>query len=154
MRRDRQRPPPAPAAPAATTVHPDLSTRTQVHHLVTAFYREVVFDDLLEPIFAEVAEVDWAEHIPRLIDYWCWILLGDEPYGGSVVRTHRHLHALQAVEPAQCDRWYALWSGCVDERWAGPHAEHAKRHARSLMAGMARRVFGFDWAPPLGVGMA
>ena len=47
----------------------DLSTPTEVHHLVTRFYREIVFDDLLEPIFGEVAEVDWAAHIPKLIDY-------------------------------------------------------------------------------------
>lgn len=126
----------------------DLSTPTQINYLVTDFYREVVFDDLLAPIFGEVAEVDWAEHIPRLIDYWCWILLGGEPYGGPVVRAHRHLHGLEPIQPAHCDRWYALWSGCIDRQWAGPHAQHAKDHAASLMAGMAKRVFGFAWQPP------
>ena len=123
----------------------DLSTPAQVHDLVTIFYREVVFDELLEPIFGEVAEVDWAEHIPRLIDYWCWILFGTEPYRGAVTRTHRHLHGLKAIEPAHCDRWFSLWTGCIDERWAGPHADHAKRHAETLMAGMAKRIFGFAW---------
>jgi hemoglobin len=132
----------APSAP------PDLSTPAQVHDLVTIFYREIVFDDLLAPVFDEVAEVDWAEHIPRLIDYWCWILFGGEPYGGAVTRTHRHLHALQAITPAHCDRWYALWTTCIDERWAGPCADHAKRHAQVLMTGMAKRIFGFEWPAP------
>ena len=57
------------------TTH-DLETRADIHDLVVAFYREIVFDDLLEPVFGEVAEVDWALHIPKLIDYWCRVLLG------------------------------------------------------------------------------
>jgi hemoglobin len=125
----------------------DLSTPTQISYLVTTFYREIVFDELLEPVFGEVAEVDWAEHIPRLIDYWCWIILGGDPYPGAVTRTHRNLHGMQAITPAHCDRWFALWVTCVDERWAGPYAEKAKAHARSLMAGMAKRIFGFAWEP-------
>ena len=48
----------------------DLDSRAAIHDLVVGFYREIVFDDLLEPVFGEVAEVDWAEHIPRLIAYW------------------------------------------------------------------------------------
>jgi hypothetical protein len=31
----------------------DLDTRTAVHDLVVAFYREIVFDDLLAPLFEE-----------------------------------------------------------------------------------------------------
>ena len=134
---DQRDQPPAPPL--------DLSTPAQVHDLVTIFYREVVFDELLEPVFGEVAEVDWAEHIPRLIDYWCWILFGAPRYPGAVTRTHRHLHGLQAIEPAHCDRWFSLWTTCVNERWSGPYAEHAKRHAQTLMAGMAKRIFGFTW---------
>ncbi|WP_421122056.1 group III truncated hemoglobin [Aquihabitans daechungensis] len=112
---------------------------------MTIFYREIVFDEVLEPVFSEVAEVDWAEHIPRLIDYWCWILFSTHPYPGAVTRTHRHLHELQAIEPAHCDRWFSLWTACIDERWAGPCADHAKRHAETLMTGMAKRIFGFAW---------
>lgn len=54
----------------------DLSTPAHVHDLLVGFYREIMLDELLEPIFGDVAEVAWVEHIPRLIDHWCWILLG------------------------------------------------------------------------------
>ncbi len=137
----RDLPPPRPAPL-------DLTTPTQIHNLVTIFYREIVFDELLEPMFSEVAEVDWVNHIPKLIDYWCWILLGTDGYPGAVTRTHRHLHQMQAIEPAHCDRWFTLWVACIDERWAGPYAEHAKRHAQTLMTGMAKRIFGYSWQPP------
>ncbi|WP_421120965.1 group III truncated hemoglobin [Aquihabitans daechungensis] len=132
------------AAPAL----PDLATPAAVHDLVTRFYREIVFDELLEPIFAEVAEVDWAEHIPNLIDYWCWILFGADGFAGSVTKTHRHLHGLQPIEPVHCDRWIALWFATVDADWSGPIAERAKSHAARLMAGMAKHMFGFSWTAP------
>ena len=126
----------------------DLATRTHVHDLVTTFYREVVFDELLAPVFSEVAEVDWAEHIPKLIDYWCWILFGTSGYGGAVTKTHRHLHSLEPLLPEHCDRWYQLWTASIEAAWSGPTADRAKSHAASLMTGLAKHVFGFVWTPP------
>jgi hemoglobin len=67
----------------------DIETRSDVHDLVVAFYREIVFDDLLAPVFGEVAEVDWAMHIPKLIDYWCRVLLGQAGYSGAILAAHR-----------------------------------------------------------------
>jgi hemoglobin len=139
---------PEAVAGGLSEVRIDLSTPAQIHDLVTSFYREIVFDELLEPFFSEVAEVDWAEHIPRLIDYWCWILLATNPYPGAVTRTHRHLHELAAIEPAHCTRWFELWVQCIDARWSGPLADRAKHHAETLMAGMAKRIFGFTWSSP------
>lgn len=133
---------------APTDRRPDLSTRATIHDLVIRFYREIVFDDLLAPVFDEVAEADWTIHIPNLIDYWCWIVLGTNRYHGSVTATHRRLHSLQELEPAQCDRWYQLWCSTIDDSWTGPCAEKARTHAAALMAGMAKHVFGFNGHPP------
>lgn len=132
---------------AAATDRGDLSTRTDIHDLVVEFYREVVFDEVLEPIFGEAAEVDWVQHIPKLIDYWCRILLGEGSSARSVAAVHRHLHQIEPIRAEHCDRWYLLWARCVDARSAGPTAEHAKAHAAALMAGMSKHIFGFAWAP-------
>ena len=126
----------------------DLHSRTEIHHLVVGFYREVVFDDLLEPVFGDVAEVDWAEHIPRLIDYWCRVLLGEVGYQGALLAAHAHIHTLEPLRTEHCDRWYSLWAQSVDRRWAGPKAEQAKDHAAHIMAIIARRILGTSWAPP------
>jgi truncated hemoglobin YjbI len=40
----------------------DLATRGQIHDLVDSFYRELIMDDNLGPVFPEVAEVDWSQH--------------------------------------------------------------------------------------------
>ncbi len=128
----------------------DIASVTDVHDLVVEFYREVVFDDLLAPIFAEVAEVDWAEHIPKLIDYWSRILLHTPGTPGPVMQVHRHLHAQSPITAELCDRWFTLWSECVAARWTGPVADHAVAHAAALMAGMAKHLFGCAWSPPQG----
>ncbi|MEZ5382577.1 MAG: group III truncated hemoglobin [Microthrixaceae bacterium] len=138
------------AAPAPPRPRCDLASRAQVHDLVVDFYREIVFDDVLAPIFEEVAEVDWAAHIPRLIDYWCRILFGTMDYAGAVSAAHRHLHQKSAIGPEHCDRWHELWVAAVDRAAVGPTAEHAKAHAATLMAGMARHIFGYGWTPPSG----
>lgn len=130
----------------AAEAPPDLTTRGAIDELVTTFYREIVFDELLEPVFSEIAEVDWAEHIPVLIDYWTSILIGTDDYRGSIMGVHRHLHGLAPIERAHCDRWFSLWVGCIDERWAGPVADRAKSHAAALMAGMAKHLFSVAWS--------
>jgi hemoglobin len=122
----------------------DLDRRAAVHDLVVGFYREVVFDDLLDPIFGEVAEVDWSTHIPKLIDYWCRVLLGEPGYQGNLLQAHGHVHAMRPLTAEHFDRWYSLWVQSVDARWAGPVAERAKRHAARIGATLHRRLHGAD----------
>ena len=124
----------------------DLDDRTQIHDLVVSFYREIVFDDLLGPVFGEVAEVDWSVHIPKLIDYWCRVLLGHPGYDGFILTPHEQLHALEPLRPEHFDRWYTLFAKAVDERWEGPVAERAKAHAARMAVTLARRILDVDWA--------
>ena len=136
-----------PVAHPDPTAH-DLETRSDIHDLVVGFYREIVFDDLLEPVFGEVAEVDWALHIPKLIDYWCRVLLGQPGYAGAILNAHRHVHDIEPFRVEHFDRWYALWIDAIDQRWAGPTADLAKTHAAHIAAVLARKLLDLDWQPP------
>lgn len=123
----------------------DLSCRAAIHDLVVGFYREIVMDDLLAPVFEEVAEVDWTRHIPLLIDYWCRVLLGEEGYQGAIVASHRHVHEREPLTVEHFDRWYRLWVTTIDAHWCGPRAEKAKSHAARIGASLVRRFAGADW---------
>jgi hemoglobin len=122
----------------------DLDSRSAIHDLVVAFYREIVLDDLLAPVFEEVAETDWAVHIPRLIDYRCRILLGHRVYNGALLEAHREVHEQQAFRGEHFDRWYQLWVASIDARWQGPRAEQAKSHAATTAGLISRRLRGID----------
>lgn len=125
----------------------DIESRRDVHDLVVGFYREVVFDDLLEPVFGEVAEVDWALHIPRLVDYWCKVLLGERGYMGALIASHQHVHDIEPLRIEHFDRWYALWERSIDLGWTGPTAERAKRHAARIGGSLARKILDQPWEP-------
>jgi hemoglobin len=125
----------------------DLDRRSAIHDLVVHFYREIVFDDVLAPVFEEVAEVDWSVHIPNLIDYWCRVLLGQQGYSGVIVAAHRHVHDIEAFRIEHFDRWYELWVRSIDANWSGPMAEEAKRHAERIAASLARRLLETTWSP-------
>ena len=78
--------------PGAAPARHDIEGRTDVHDLVVGFYREVVFDPVLHPVFDEVAQTDWSTHIPRLVDYWCQVLLHEAPYDGALMAAHLEVH--------------------------------------------------------------
>ncbi len=122
----------------------DLDTRSAIHDLVVAFYREIVFDDLLGPVFDEVAETDWAVHIPRLIDYWCTILLREHAYNGALLEAHREVHDRDPFRDEHFDRWFQLWVASIDARWRGPKADLAKHHAAATAGLISRRLRGVD----------
>ncbi len=142
-----EEPSPARVCPP-TPPRSDLDRRTEIHNLVVDFYREIAFDDLLGPIFGEVAEVDWATHIPKLIDYWCRVLLGHRGYDGYVMAAHQHVHELEPLTAALFDRWYELFVEAVDRGWQGPIAERAKTHAAKIAGSLAHRLSGIEWAAP------
>lgn len=123
-------------------VSQDLDGRGPIHDLVVHFYREVALDDLLGPVFAEVAETDWAEHIPKLIDYWCRVLLGTPGYDGRILAAHQRVHDEQAFDVELFDRWYELFVASVDAGWAGPCADQAKEHAARMSGVLSRRLLG------------
>lgn len=133
-----------PGAALAPAHVGDLDTRCAIHDLVVTFYREIVFDDLLAPVFAEVAETDWTVHIPRLIDYWCTILLGERGYHGALLEAHREVHHRDPFRDEHFDRWYQLWVASIDARWCGPRAEQAKAHAAATAGLISRRLRGID----------
>ena len=126
----------------------DLDTREEIHDLVVRFYREIAFDELLAPVFVEVAEVDWSVHIPKLIDFWCRVLLGHPGYDGFILGAHQQVHELEAFRPELFDRWYLLFVETLDQGWRGPMTENAKIHAARIARTLARRLLDLAWEPP------
>ena len=119
----------------------DLSDRADVEVLVRSFYRQAASDDLLGPVF-EAALVDWAGHIPKLVDFWAGQLLGERCYEGNPLQAHRPLQAQTPFRPAHYARWLALFEDTVDEWFAGPTADLAKVKARKMANALERLMDG------------
>ena len=100
--------------------------------MVRRFYADVAMDDLLGPVFNDVAQVDWSEHIPKLTAFWCRALLGRQGYSGNPFRAHADVHAQSPFTAAHFDRWLTLFEETLEIGWVGPNVQRARELAHNV----------------------
>jgi hemoglobin len=122
----------------------DLDSREEIARFVDAFYARLLEDEVLAPIFLDVAAVDLAVHLPHIRDYWAKLLLGDTAYRRHTMNIHRHLHGKRALTAADFERWLAYFTAAVDDSWKGPGAERAKRVATAIAGNMTESLHASD----------
>jgi len=128
----------------------DLDDPREIAEMVRRFYRDVAQDDLLGPLFNDVAQVDWAEHLPKLTAFWSRQLLSLPGYEGNPYRQHQLIHAQRPLARADFERWLELFHETIDLGWSGPYAEQAKAFARRVAFVHSRQIIGdaVDWSAP------
>jgi hemoglobin len=118
----------------------DITDSRDVARLVNVFYDRVRDDDLLGPIFDDIAHVDWATHLPRMYDFWESVLFARATFKGTPLLVHRVLARRTPLTPAAFDRWITLFQSTVDDLFSGPMAEHAKNSAARIAVTMERNI--------------
>lgn len=136
--------------PATGSTHPigdtrrDVATPTDVEDIVRRFYRDVAQDDLLGPIFNDVAQVDWTAHIPRLTAFWCRFLFKQPGFDGDPHQRHLESHERAPFTPQHFWRWLELFHRTLDHAWAGRNVERMKLLARSVARVHCRNLTGIE----------
>lgn len=120
----------------------DISGRDDIAALLTDFYGRAFGDDLLGPVFVDIARMDLAEHLPVMCDFWQTVLFHSGQYRRNALQPHLRLHALAHLTPVHSDRWLTLWRATVDDRHTGPKTELAKLQATRIADSMSRRITG------------
>lgn len=110
----------------------DLDTPDEIAEMVRRFYADVAMDDLLGPMFNDVAQVDWSEHLPKLTAFWCRALLGQPGYAGNPFRAHALVHQQSPFTKAHFERWLSLFHETLELGWVGPNADRASDLARNV----------------------
>ena len=121
---------------------PDLDEPSEIAEMLRRFYQDVAQDDLLGPIFNDVAQVDWAEHLPKLTAFWCRALLGVEGYVGNPFRAHAMVHESSPFTPAHFERWLELFSETIETGWSGPNARRALDLAHNVARMHRQQLLG------------
>ncbi len=129
----------------------DIETRADCEALVRAFYSQALEDAVIGFIFTDVAQLDLEHHLPRITRFWETVLLGAHSYGGGAFRPHLELNLAVPLRRGHFERWLWLWEGTVDERFAGPVAEEAKRHATRVANAFYERIEAINAQRP-GIG--
>ena len=120
----------------------DLDSPVEIAEMVRRFYQDVAQDDLLGPLFNDVAAVDWSEHLPKLTTFWCRALLGVGGYQGNPFRAHAAIHARSPFTVAHFERWLQLFHETVELGWVGPNAERALELARNVARVHSQQLIG------------
>jgi hemoglobin len=120
----------------------DLDAPDQIAEMVRRFYADVAQDDLLGPMFNDVAHVDWSEHLPKLTAFWCRALLGQPGYAGNPYRAHALVHAKRSFTAAHFERWLTLFDETLELGWIGPNVDRARALAATVARVHSKQLLG------------
>lgn len=121
---------------------PDLRDRDDVLALVNDFYRRAFADDLLGPIFVDIAQMKLAHHLPIICDFWETVLFRAGLYRRNALQIHLSLNARAPLRSEHFERWLSIWVATVDENFAGEKAELAKAQGARIAGSIRRRLEG------------
>ncbi|MDF1814731.1 MAG: group III truncated hemoglobin [Verrucomicrobiales bacterium] len=128
---------------SSPTPLPDLENREDINRLVHDFYGRVRADDLLGPVFDDIAGVDWDTHIPKIADFWETALFRTGNYKGNPLRPHLLLSLQTTMDREKFQRWLELFFETVDSHFQGENAGHIKRIAADMAEVMQARIASF-----------
>ncbi|EKF75619.1 hypothetical protein A11A3_02082 [Alcanivorax hongdengensis A-11-3] len=112
---------------------PDLDCHDNIDAMVHGFYRRLLDDPLMAPLFLEVAQVDLQAHLPIICQYWHKMLLGEKGYQRHMMAKHRALDDQQSLTGEHHERWLAHFMANLEGRFAGPYTDKAKRIASRVI---------------------
>ncbi len=124
----------------------DIENRQDIDELMQAFYKRAIADDLIGFIFTDVAKLDLEHHLPIIGDFWETLLFRTGDYsrhGRNPLQVHGELDLKTPLLPEHFARWLEIFTGTVDESFAGETADFLKMRAEAI----ANRMLEFVGRP-------
>lgn len=110
----------------------DIETPEDIRLLVDTFYTRVQMNPVLGPIFHQVIQNRWPEHLEKMYSFWETLLLGAHSYTGSPFPPH----AVLPLTEQHFENWLYLFRSTLADLFAGPKTQEA-----SWRAGKMAEVF-------------
>lgn len=120
----------------------DISGVGDIEQLLRDFYGRCFDDDLLGPIFIDVARLNLEAHLPVMVDFWMTVLFRTGDYKRNLLQVHNDLHERTPLTPAHLDRWLDLWVHSVETAFSGEVATMAITQAQRISWSLSRRLNG------------
>jgi hemoglobin len=118
----------------------DIKSRADIELLINSFYEKVKNDDLIGYIFNNVANINWAHHLPIMYDFWEFSLLETASYKGNLIDKHIGLHKQEPLTAAHFERWQFLFNQTLDELFAGENVLKAKQKVELMKTLMLIKI--------------
>jgi hemoglobin len=118
----------------------DISSRADIERLVNHFYSSVRQDQILGPIFDDIARIDWDHHLPKMYAFWDRILFGTPGFQGNPLAVHLELATKTPLGAREFSRWVSLFRTSVAALFRGPVADEAMTRAERIAGVMQHHV--------------
>ena len=120
-------------SPQQDSALPDLDCRENIDAMVHGFYRRLLDDPVMAPMFLDVATIDLQQHLPTICQYWYKMLLGEREYRRHMMAKHRALDDKQPLTREHHERWLQHFMNNLDGRFAGPNTDRIIQNALRVM---------------------
>lgn len=111
----------------------DINTPADVALFVDDFYNQALKNNQLKPAFEHM---NWDDHLPRMKQFWRFVLLDEAGYKTQVIEKHLHLN----LTKEQFSAWIETFEKSIDNHFSGPNAETAKQRARLIAFGIQSKM--------------
>lgn len=116
----------------------DIKDKQDIEKLITTFYSKLIENEEMRVFFKEV---DWQNHLPRMIGFWEFIIFSTpNAYTGSMMQPHFSMHEKHPMTDANFKTWIRIFQETVDELFEGPKADDAKNAAFTIGATLKYKV--------------
>lgn len=100
----------------------DITTYDDCLLLIRKFYDKLLKDELISHFFIQL---DLDAHIPRVADFWAFILIDQPGYSNNMMSAHASL----PLKENDFERWLFLFHETIDENFEGEKAKLAKERS-------------------------
>ena len=111
----------------------DITSKEDIHGIITKFYEQLLNDPLMKPFFEEIIQQNQLEHHIQIItDFWSDILFETHLYANNVMQKHLHKNAEMPFEKVHFERWTSYFITTIDANFEGMIASKMKERALSI----------------------
>lgn len=111
----------------------DIQTRDDIEKFISAFYGEVMGDESLTSFFINF---DFEGHIPRMVDFWAFLILDQAGYKGNVIEKHMGM----PLNKEHFHRWVQIFESTLDQLFEGEKVKLTKEKLAVLKWTMENKV--------------
>jgi len=113
----------------------DIANYENIEQLVALFYDKLLADPITSSKFTHL---DIKAHLPKIVDFWAFILIDKPGYKSNVFDKHLNLN----LEPIHFETWVGYWVNTVNELFIGPKADLAIHRAQLLSYTFQSKLYG------------
>lgn len=111
----------------------DITSREDIQLLIETFYMDLLKVPSIRGFFEHF---DMAEHTPRMIDFWAFVLLDEPGYTGNVVEKHLKM----PLRPEHFDLWVEHFERTLDHFFSGEKVSIAKERVAVIRWTMVSKL--------------